>query len=148
MSDPILHAALTLGLSVPLFNLARPYNVQAAEAQVTAAEARSGLLRTQVAQQVYTSYYLLQTATQRVRTIAVLLSSATRNEAAARARYRAGVGTILELVTAQAALASARAQQSQSRWIWASALSQLSHDVGALGPGTPPLPLAAPASPR
>ena len=140
--------ALTLGMSVPLFNLARPYNVQAAEAQVVAAEARSGLLRSQVAQQVYTSYYQLQTATQRVRTIAVLLSSATRNEAAARARYRAGVGTILELVTAQAALAGARAQQSQSRWIWASALSQLSHDVGALGPGALPLPLAAPVSPR
>lgn len=135
---------VTVGVSIPLFNLARPYNVQAAQAQVDAFEARAGLLRTQVAQQVYTSYYQLQTATRRVRTTDVLLAAATRNESAARARYRAGVGTILELVTAQSALASARAQHSQSRWTWATALSQLAHDVGVLGPrGETPIPLTA-----
>jgi hypothetical protein len=53
------------------------------------------------------------------------------------------VGTILDLVTAQSALAGARAQQAQSRWVWASALAQLSHDVGALGPrGETLVPLA------
>jgi outer membrane protein len=145
---------VTLGLSIPIFNLARPYNVQSAQAQVDAFAARSELLRTQVAQQVYTSYYQLQTATQRARTTDVLLTSATRSEAAARARYRAGVGTILELLTAQSALANARAQQSLSRWTWASALSQLAHDVGVLGPrGETPIALTpgsanAPAAPR
>jgi outer membrane protein len=135
---------VTLGVSIPIFNLARPYNVQAAEAQVDAFAARAELLRTQVAQQVFTSYYQLQTATQRVRTTDVLLASATRNEAAARARYRAGVGTILDLITAQSSLASARAQQAQSRWTWASSLSQLAHDVGVLGPrGETPIPLTA-----
>jgi outer membrane protein len=135
---------VTLGLSIPIFNLARPYNVQAAEAQVGAFEARAGLLRTQVAQQVYSGYYQLQTATQRVRTSDVLLSAATRSEAAARARYRAGVGTILELLTAQSSLASARAQQVQSRWTWSNALAQLAHDVGVLGPrGETPIPLTA-----
>ena len=92
----------------------------------------------------YTSYYQLRTATQRSRTADVLLSSALRSEVAARARYRAGVGTILDLVTAQTALASARAQQSQSRWVWATSLAQLSHDVGVLGPrGETSIPLAA-----
>jgi len=116
----------------------------AAEAQVDASNARANLLRTQVAQQVFTSYYALQTATQRARTTDVLLTSATSNEAAARARYRAGVGTILDLVTATAALGNARAQQAQARWVWATALAQLSHDVGVLGPrGEPLIPLAA-----
>jgi outer membrane protein len=93
---------------------------------------------------VYTSYYTMQTATQRVRTTDVLLASATRSEAAARARYRAGVGTILDLITAQTALANARAQQAQSRWIWSTALAQLAHDVGVLGPrGEAPIPLSA-----
>lgn len=138
---------VTLGVSVPLFNLARPYNVQAAQAQEDAFAARAALLRTQVAQQVFTSYYGLQTATQRARTTDVLLASATRSEAAARARYRAGVGTIVDLITAQSALASARAQQSQSRWIWASALSQLARDVGVLGPrGETPIPLSTDTS--
>jgi outer membrane protein len=135
---------VTLGVAIPIFNLARPYNVMAARAQVDAASARANLLRTDVAQQVYTSYYLLRTATQRSRTADVLLASATRSEAVARARYRAGVGTILDLITAQSALASARAQQAQARWVWAAALAQLSHDVGVIGPrGETLIPLAA-----
>jgi outer membrane protein TolC len=135
---------VTLGVAIPIFNLARPYNVMAARAQVDAAAARANLLRTDVSQQVYTSYYDLRTATRLSRTADVLLSSAIRSEAAARARYRAGVGTILDLITAQSALASARAQQSQSRWVWATALAQLSHDVGVIGPrGETMIPLAA-----
>jgi outer membrane protein TolC len=136
--------SLNLGIAIPIFNLARPYNVMAAQAQVDAFNARANLLRTQVAQEVFTSYYALQTATQRARTTDVLLTSATSNEAAARARYRAGVGTILDLVTATAALGSARAQQAQARWVWAIALAQLSHDVGVIGPrGESLIPLAA-----
>jgi outer membrane protein TolC len=135
---------VNLGIAIPIFNLARPYNVMAAEAQVDAFSARANLLRTQVAQEVFASYYALQTATQRARTTDVLFTSATRNEVAARARYRAGVGTILDLITATAALASARAQQAQARWVWANALAQLSHDVGVLGPrGEALIPLAA-----
>lgn len=147
-SDPRFQGqnyGVTVGVSIPLFNLARPYNVQAAQANVDAVTARASLLRTQVAQQVYGSYYTLQTATQRAHTTDALLSSATRNEVAALARYRAGVGTILDLVTAQAALASARAQQAQSRFVWATALAQLAHDVGILGPhGETPIPLSGP----
>jgi len=135
---------LTLGLSIPIFNLARPYNVMAAQSQVDASSARAELLRTEVSQQVYSSYYTLQTATQRVRTADIVLASAARSEEVARERYRAGVGTILDLVTAQALLASARAQQTQSRWIWAASLAQLSHDVGVLGPrGESMIPLSA-----
>ncbi len=135
--------SVNLGIAIPIFNLARPYNVMAAEAQVDASSARANLLRTQVAQEVFTSYYALQTATQRARTTDVLLASATSNEAAARARYRAGVGTILDLVTATAGLGNARAQQAQARWVWANALAQLSHDVGVLGPrGESLIPLA------
>ena len=53
-----------------------------------------------------------------------------------------GVGTILDLLTAQSALASARAQQAQTRWTWATSLAQLSHDVGVLGVhGETPIPL-------
>ena len=129
-----LNYGLTLGIQLPIFNLARPYAVTAAEAQADVAAARADLLRTQVGQQVYTAYYALQTAAQRARTTDVLLASATRSEITARARYRAGVGTIVDLVTAQTALGNARAQQAQSRWVWAAALAQLTHDVGGGGP--------------
>jgi outer membrane protein TolC len=131
---------ISLGIQIPIFNLARPFNVKAAEAQVNAASARADLLRTQVAQQVYTSYYALQTATQRFRTAEVVLSTAIRSEEVARTRYRSGVGTIIDLISAQTALANARAQQAQARGLWGQALAQLTHDVGVLGPRGDGLP--------
>jgi TolC family type I secretion outer membrane protein len=135
-----LNYSLQLGIQIPIFNLARSYAVTAAQEQVIAASARADLLRSQVAQQVYTSYYALQTATQRNKSTETLLVSATRSDEVARARYRAGVGTIVDLITAQTALASARAQASQARWNWGLALAQLAHDVGVLGPRGMPLP--------
>jgi outer membrane protein TolC len=44
------------------------------------------------------------------------------------------VGSILDLLSAQNALADARAQAVQSRWTWFTALAQLSRDAGVLGP--------------
>jgi outer membrane protein TolC len=83
--------------------------------------------------QVFTSYYFMQTATQRVSTSAELLLSATQSEEVARGRYAEGVGSILDLLTAQSALADARAQAVLSRWTWYTALAQLSRDAGVLG---------------
>ncbi len=141
--------AVSLSLQFPVFTgLSQSYAVQGAEAQATAALARAEGLRQQVVQQVFTSYYALQTATQRVRTADDLLASATQSEEVARGRYREGVGTIVDLLTAQRALADARAQQAQARWTWLSSLSLLAHDVGVLGPdGNPRIPLAPAASP-
>jgi outer membrane protein TolC len=82
---------------------------------------------------VFTAYYNLQTATERVRTAADLLASATESESVARGRYREGVGSIVDLLIAQSALADARAQDAQARWQWHSSLAQLAHDVGILG---------------
>jgi outer membrane protein len=83
--------------------------------------------------EVFTSYYALKTATQRVATSAELLTSAVQSEEVARGRYAEGVGSILDLLTAQSALADARAQSVQSRWTWYASLAQLSHDAGVLG---------------
>lgn len=135
--------AITLGITVPIFNgFTYQYNVAAAKSRVDESAASASLLRTQVSNQVVTSYVALRTASARVRSADVLLASAQQSEQVARGRYRAGVGTILDLLTAQSALASARAQQAQTRWTWATALAQLSHDVGVLGPrGETPIPL-------
>jgi outer membrane protein len=135
--------ALTLGLSIPIFNgLGLQYDLAAAKSRVDEQRATTNLLRTQVSSQVVTSYVSLHTAATRVRTADVLLASARQSEDVARGRYRAGVGTILDLLTAQSALASARAQQAQTRWTWATALAQLAHDVGVLGVhGEAPIPI-------
>jgi outer membrane protein TolC len=75
----------------------------------------------------------LKTAADRVRTAADLLASATESESVARGRYREGVGSIVDLLIAQSALADSRAQDAQARWQWHSSLAQLAHDVGVLG---------------
>lgn len=135
--------AVTFGLSIPIFSgFSRQYDIAAAQAQAEGAVAQADLVRQQVVTQVFTSYYVLQTADQRVATADELLASAQQSEQVAAGRYREGVGSIIDLLTAQSALANARAQQVQSRWQWYSALAQLSHDAGVLGSrGETPIPL-------
>jgi outer membrane protein TolC len=123
-----------LGFDLPVFSgFSREYTVRAATAELEAARARTDLTRQQVALQVFTAYYNLQTASERVRTAADLLASATESESVARGQYREGVGSIVDLLIAQSALAEARAQNVQARWQWRGALAQLAHDVGVLG---------------
>jgi len=125
---------LNLGLSIPLFTgFATTYDEHAARSQVDAANARVELTRQQIALEVFTSYYSVRTAGQRVRTSADLLASASQSEQVAHGRYTEGVGSIIDLLVAQSALASARAQAVQARWQWRTALAQLAHDVGLLG---------------
>lgn len=122
-----------LGLQLPLFNGgSRQYEIARAQALAQAADAQAESVRQSVITDVFSSYYDVRTATQRVRTTDELLASATASLRAAQARYTGGVGSILDLITAQTALAAARAQQVQARWVWALALAQLARDAGAL----------------
>jgi outer membrane protein TolC len=126
---------LALSLSIPIFNgFSRQYDLRAAEYQAEAASARTETLRQQVVYQVFSAYYALQTSTRRVRTADDLLASATQSSEVALARYKAGVGTVLDLLAAQSALASARAQRVDARLAWSVSLAQLAHDAGVLDP--------------
>ena len=53
-----------------------------------------------------------------MRTTRDLLASALQSAEVADGRYRAGVGSILDLLTAQSALADARSQEAQARSLW------------------------------
>jgi outer membrane protein len=125
--------SVNLGVSIPIFNgFTHQYDVAAAQAQADAIAAAADLTRQNVVTQVFVSYYALQTSEQRVTTADQLLASAQQSEQVAAGRYREGVGSILDLLTAQSALANARAQQVQSRWQWYTALAQLARDAGVL----------------
>ncbi|MEO8578602.1 MAG: TolC family protein [Gemmatimonadales bacterium] len=125
---------VSLGLSVPIFNgFSRQYDVSAAREQAHAIAALADQTRQNVVTQVFVSYYALQTAAQRVSTADDLLASATQSVQVAAGRYREGVGSIIDLLTAQTALANARSQQVQSRWQWYTSLAQLARDTGVLG---------------
>ena len=83
---------------------------------------------------VWTSYQGVRTAVQRVRTARDLLRSAEESAQVAQGRYKEGVGSILDVLTAQSALASSRAQEVQARADWLLAVASLAHDTGSLGP--------------
>ncbi|HEU4588670.1 MAG TPA: TolC family protein [Gemmatimonadales bacterium] len=122
-----------VALSIPLFNgFAREYQQEQAEQLADAAAAQARSLEQQVTFQVFNSYYGLQTATKRVQTSNTLLASAQQSLDVAQARYKAGVGTVLDLLAAQSALADARSQAIQARLSWYTSLAQLAHDAGAL----------------
>ena len=124
----------TLTLSIPVFSGgSQIYNVKAASAAADAAARRAQGFEQRVVYEVFNAYYALRTSTQLVRTSRDLLASATESEQVALGRYKAGAGSLLDLLTAQSALASARAQAIQARFSWNTALAQLAHDVGILG---------------
>lgn len=122
-----------INLSVPLFSGYAPtYRVRAAEAQAEARSAQLELLRLQVALDVWTAYQNLATATQSLRTSADLLNSAQESERVALGRYKAGVGSMLDVLNAQSALASARQQRIQSTFNWNISRAALAQAMGSL----------------
>jgi outer membrane protein len=124
---------VSLGLRIPLFaGFSRVYDQRQAVAQADAAAARADLLGQQVVFEVFSSYHSLQTAVRQVRTADDLIASAEQSDEVALGRYKAGVGSVLDLLSAQTALADARAQQVLARLEWNTSLAQLAHDAGIL----------------
>ncbi len=125
-----------VNLSVPLFSgFATTYQVRSAEAQVDAKNAQLEQVHLQVALDVWTAYQNLTTATQSLRTSAVLLDSAQQSAQVALGRYKAGVGSILDLLNAQSALASARQQRIQAMFSWNIDRATLAQAMGSLDAG-------------
>jgi outer membrane protein TolC len=123
----------SIAMRWPLFTGFRnTYDVRQAQllAQVAREDVRD--LEQQVNLQVWTSYFALQTATQRLTTARDLLQSAQQSAEVAAGRYRSGVGSILDVLTAESALENARAQEVQARTDWFLSVAQLAHDTGTL----------------
>jgi len=126
-------SSVGINLSVPLFSgFAPTYRIRAAEAQVETQNTQLERLRLQVALDVWTAYQNLTTATQSLRTTADLLNSAEQSERVALGRYKAGVGSILDVLNAQSALASARQQRIQSAFNWNISRATLARAMGGL----------------
>jgi len=135
--DPLDRYSAALFLDIPLFaGLSRRNDARAAEARADAEAERARGWEQGVAFEVFVAHSDFQTATERVATSADLLASATESERVAAGRYREGVGTVLDLLSAQRALATARATEIRARLDWFTALARLAHDIGSLDPGT------------
>jgi outer membrane protein len=125
---------LGIQVTIPFFEgFGRTYEIHQAEAQ---AEKQQDLLdeaRQQVGLDVWTSYQGLQAAGKNVVNSATLLDVAQRSYVAAQRRYQVGVGSMLELLNAQAGLAGAKRQRIQALTDWRSERLQLAAKLGRLG---------------
>ena len=127
-----------LFLRVPLFTgFKSTYDTKSAEAQANAADAGAETTAQLVIFQVWSSYYGLTTAAEQVRASRDLLESARESAEVARGRYREGVGSILDLLTAESAFANALAQDVRSRAGFLLAMAQLAHDTGRVDTSLP-----------
>lgn len=132
-SSAIQSSSLGVTLSVPLFSgFKTNYQARAAEAQVEGRVADRDRLASQIALDVWKAYQGLLTNSQALRSADDLVLAATQSEKMILGRYKAGIGNILDTLSAQSALASARQQRVAalynfliSRFALAQAIGQL-----------------------
>jgi outer membrane protein TolC len=87
-----------------------------------------------VALEVWRAYQDLRTEGQSLVTANDLVESAQESYNVALARYRAGVGTVIDLLNAQSALSAALVQRIEARLRWNVAKAALARAVGVLDP--------------
>ncbi len=122
-----------LSLKIPLFaGFGDRAAIHQAEAALDSARATSDDLRSQVELEVWQSYQNLRTAVATLDSSAAQLKSAQLAADVSNARYKNGLATILDLLSAQTTLANARVQQVQAHLDWAAARTALGHAVGGL----------------
>lgn len=132
--DPAHSNLIGFNLRIPIFDGWRDdYSVRRAQAQVQQAEAARDLLYTQTELDVWQAYYDLQTANIGIATTTTLVQQATQSANVAAARYQMGVGTLLDLLTAQEDEIRALVQSIQSHLDWYTALARLNFAMGASG---------------
>ena len=122
-----------VNLSVPLFDGGRlAAEARAAERDAERLQAVVGTQRNQVARAVTDAYHDVRHAQAQREGVAIQFESASESAFAAESRYNAGVGSLLELLTAQAALARARQSAAEADSEWLAAYSRLNHALGRL----------------
>ncbi|WP_020168331.1 MULTISPECIES: TolC family protein [Methylotenera] len=127
------NSTLGLTVSIPLFaGYAPTYRIRAAEATADLRAAQRDRLRLQISLDVWTAYQSLRTALESVTATEILVNSAEQSYRVALGRYKAGVGNIIDTLTAQSALASARQQKIQAALNSNIARATLAQAMGAL----------------
>jgi outer membrane protein len=126
-------SSLGVTVNIPIFSgFETTYRIRAAQAQRDVKSAQREQLQQQVALDVWRTYQNLKTATETVKTTADLVASASQSERVALGRYKAGVGTVLDLLAAQSALANARLQRIQASLDWNVSRASLAQAVGSI----------------
>jgi TolC family type I secretion outer membrane protein len=137
------YSLIGVNVTVPIFtgfNVA--YGVRQAQAALAVSEANADQVRLGVSLGVWNAYYSLESANQQLTVTSGLIKTAQENEEVALGRYQAGVGTIVDVLTAQSAAALARQTRINAELGWQVARAQLALALGRLT-GSEPLSDAA-----
>ena len=127
--------AIGVQLNIPLFTGFRnTYRVYQAREQVEFEAANRDRLASDISLDVWRAYQDLRTQRQALDAANDLVASAVENYNVALARYKAGVGTITDLLTAQSAQIDAELQRIRARYQWNLAKATLAKAIGVLQP--------------
>jgi outer membrane protein len=127
------YAAAGFNVNIPIFN-GRLFSARHAEAEDQARKAAADLNdeETQVARDVQLAWLAANTAYQNLALTAQLLEEANKALDLAQSRYNLGLGNIVELSQAQLNAAQAGIAQASAKYDYATRLSELSYEEGAL----------------
>ena len=126
-------SSLGVNLTIPLFTGFRStYQIAAAQTQAELAAVERDRVGNQVALEVWRTFYRLRSETEADSRSADLVESAAAAEKLALGRYRAGLGILLDVLSAQANLAQARQGQLQTRLGLRVARAELAQAMGEL----------------
>jgi len=122
-----------LKLSIPIFQgNSLQYQELKAHEDAENQKAKLSQLEQTVIYEVWSSYFSLKTAAQRVKSNDDLIESAQQSHDVALGRFKEGVGGYLDLLAAQNTLEGARAQRVTAMADWHISLAQLAGNTGML----------------
>jgi outer membrane protein len=113
------------------------YGVRQAQATLAAREATAEQVRLNVSLDVWSSYHALDSANQQLAATAELGRAAEDNQQVALGRYQSGVGTIIDVLTAQTGAANARQLRINAELAWQVSRAQLALSLGRLAGNEP-----------
>lgn len=120
-----------VGLSFPLFEgFATKSGVRQAWADLRSVMANEQVIRQDITKEVEQSYLDLESAAENIRATAKALEAARENLRLARGRYRAGVGTIIEVTDAQVQFFQAELRHIQALYDHKVAEAKLEKAIG------------------
>jgi outer membrane protein len=127
------NSSVGITLSVPLFTgFKTTYQARFAEAQIDGKIAERDRLANQIALDVWKAYQGMLTNSQALRSADDLVLAATQSEKMILGRYKAGVGNILDTLSAQSALANARQQRVAALYNFLLSRFALAQSIGQL----------------
>jgi outer membrane protein len=127
-----------INVTIPIFSgFSVGYGVRQAQAALQLREVNAEQVRLNVSLDVWNAYYALDSANQQLGVTSTLVKTAQQNQEVAEARYRSGLGSIIDLLTAQTAAATARQLRITSELGWRVARAQLALALGRLSGAQP-----------